>query len=488
MKKRQRNERNDEDDLQDVSTEKFMINQDLKEGIESCVNNDLTIDKKFKLVKMIGSPSINGEAWQTCIINALDPKSSCDLQKGVFATKKIPMDKQTLDTSTTFLKSKILKNEVWTEIVGMMLCRQLVQQNICPNLPMYYTYYKCDSCQYGNPELVEKNLPQCLLMVNELAAHGDIKNWMARANYDQETWLSAIFQIFAGLYSLQKYFGLTHHDLHWGNVLVHEDKRPGYWHYIIDDQDYFVPNKGYRFTLWDFGWAFIRNKIEIEWQVQDYVEERVENGSLWIHDYSHISNMINWYLNAYEDPGSEEYTKFRKLGKRKFPTEIVELLDSFSKPRDFFTKQSIQKYMNKAKMKTIQDTAIRNANNSAPTLRTLLPLVFASEFGQNVSNNTIVDVYNMDAEVNLPKELSKFKHKSHIADFANPSSDAFRDNMISYSVVLNKQNGKIEKKAEIAFALDPDSEKPIVPVLPFRRRLDRIVKQKVDYKKIKINE
>ena len=98
--------------------------------------------------------------------------------------------------------------------------------------------------------------------MNELA-DGDLKMYLEKKTHIWNPALvtNCLFQIAAGLYSLEKFYDLTHNDLHFGNILVHEVKPGGFWHYKIDGANYYVPNMGYLFVLWDFGMAHIPGKI-----------------------------------------------------------------------------------------------------------------------------------------------------------------------------------------------------------------------------------
>ena len=71
------------------------------------------------------------------------------------------------------------------------------------------------------------------------------------------TTLNILFQVYAGIYSLQKHFNITHHDLHLGNILFLKSKPGSYTKYTIDNIDYYLPNLGFTVTLWDFGFSMM---------------------------------------------------------------------------------------------------------------------------------------------------------------------------------------------------------------------------------------
>lgn len=101
-----------------------------------------------------------------------------------------------------------------------------------------------------------------MLVVNEYA-DGDLAHYVKKK---LNVWTPAlvencVFQTVVGLLALEKYYNMTHNDLHYGNILVHEVQRGGFWHYKINGIDYYVPNLGYVFILWDLGMADIPGKM-----------------------------------------------------------------------------------------------------------------------------------------------------------------------------------------------------------------------------------
>ena len=133
-------------------------------------------------------------------------------------------------------------------------------------------------------------------MINEYANNGDLKTWLQTDRSVLE-WTNMYFQVYAGLYTLQKYFDLTHHDLHWGNVLVHKiEKTTEFLNYKIDDHYYKVPNTGFLFTLWDFGYAKIPGKLQAGKNKDYKTYYRDEQENRYADDYFRIANAINWNI------------------------------------------------------------------------------------------------------------------------------------------------------------------------------------------------
>ena len=80
--------------------------------------------------------------------------------------------------------------------------------------------------------------------------------------FDSKTWKSIIFQIIFALYIMQKYYNLSHNDLHLGNILF---KKTGIEHYYYRYKDtYFkVPLFGYSVKIidWNRSTFTINNSI-----------------------------------------------------------------------------------------------------------------------------------------------------------------------------------------------------------------------------------
>jgi hypothetical protein len=201
----------------------------------------------------------------------------------------------------------------------------------------------------------------CVLLVNEFANEGDLKNWLKIKNWGDpqikthEEWYVMFFQVYAGLYSLQKYFDLTHHDLHWGNVLVHKIQPGGFLTYKIDNEYYKVPNIGYLFTLWDFGYAYIPNKLKAsnDSKTYDFKDKnrysidyfRIAHAAWWNMDTKEMfpngitpSEIVDFYYqtkNLYDLNVPLKYTfsnLFKSYSKTEIPTDLDYIIDDNNIP------------------------------------------------------------------------------------------------------------------------------------------------------------
>lgn len=272
----------------------------IKSGMVACDDIQGLLANEFKLLTRIGSESAFGEAYKVCHPTMCDLVScECAAQSSLLALKKIPVPKSLRSTKNrTGVKyannptqPKALQTELWAELMCLRLCTALVENKVTPNLPLFIHYYICNKpCNFKNVELQQVK-SNCLLVLNELANYGDFKMWCLNESRPIAEWMNAYFQIFIGIYALQKYFDMTHHDLHWGNVLVHRIKPGGHFKYTIDNVVYHVPNLGWLFTLWDFGFAHIPDKLRT--QTPEFYKNPENNPRLLV-DYTRIINAPMW--------------------------------------------------------------------------------------------------------------------------------------------------------------------------------------------------
>lgn len=220
-------------------------------GDQLCVKNK-NLGDAIAMQKRFGSPSAFGEAW-----------IGYTFKNGYkIAVKKMPLGVN--DMVESYTEKQLLSGDsAWAEMAAMLFSTLLVMAKVCPNLPVLYKYFWCPKCKFVNKSIRGKKERPCLLVVNELA-DGDLKQYLEKRPeiWNNQLIDNCVFQIVAGLYALEKFYNMSHNDLHYGNVLVHEITPGGFWHYKIDGQNYYVPNLGYVFVLWDLGMAHIPGKIK----------------------------------------------------------------------------------------------------------------------------------------------------------------------------------------------------------------------------------
>lgn len=320
---------------------------------ESCLDQiRKTVTDKILVKKRIGSSSVNGEAY-LAQIDACDPKSRERCKKPDISVKLIPIQPEEALYINDHLTNKAsLTTNLWAELLFTKICSIVTNQYKIPNLPLAYSYMICRRCTYENDNLNRLGNGPCLLLLNEFARGGDLASW-CKTNRNLVEWAVCYFQIYVSLYFLQKFFNMTHHDLHWGNILVHPTTVGGYSAYKIDGKKYYLPNIGFNFVLWDFGYSRIPGKVEIA-KLREYYRHPSQKPRLLV-DYLRISNAPYWVQDTY--------------GKSvAIPPKLV---DTFCKP--------------------IEDMFRRNK-----TLAYVIPHIFGA-FTTKPETGTIIERYDLDS-------------------------------------------------------------------------------------------
>ena len=194
------------------------------------IGNDLIIDK-IKLINKFGSNSSFGINYISSFIDDDKFKFSSKIQ---------------LNSATAELELYLMK---------VISDHRKKTNNL--HLPFLYGYTKCPLSKINNkddlPDLIKtsKNKGYTIIF-NELLL-GDLKHYLyniAKDNYD--LWLNAIEQIYISIASLHE-LGILHNDSHYGNFLYKKIEKGGYFQYIINGKDYYIPNLGYIWVIWDLG-------------------------------------------------------------------------------------------------------------------------------------------------------------------------------------------------------------------------------------------
>jgi hypothetical protein len=245
--------------------------------------------------KLFGTASANGEAVMA--------HTNYKDKTIILAVKKIPLFLYELNMIEYHDEEEAMTSDVWIEIMVMKLARYIIRDNICPNFPIYIKYVFCKDCSFKNKDLKKQfknsglQSEYCIMMLNEYASGGDLHNW-CKVNHIDGEFISLFFQIYVALYTMQKYFNMTHHDLHLGNVLVHNVRRESI-NYKIDDKDYIIDNHGYLFVLWDFGYCRIPEKLESKkWNKENYYTDAKHNQTpRLICDYRNFTKLVSVEYN-----------------------------------------------------------------------------------------------------------------------------------------------------------------------------------------------
>jgi serine/threonine protein kinase len=128
--------------------------------------------------------------------------------------------------------------------------KPIIEANICPNLPLLIDTFLCEKHDFFFRR--GKRSHPCIVMAVELAS-GDLKDYFTTGGFTDNEMYSALFQIMAGLHGIQMNGQILHNDIKASNILFYNVKPGGYWHYRINNRDFYVPNYGKLFILNDFG-------------------------------------------------------------------------------------------------------------------------------------------------------------------------------------------------------------------------------------------
>ncbi len=299
--------------------------------------------------KRIGRDSVNAQVFVACDKNnncnyvfkkmPLDVYSIDSLYRNYCNDKKIAIcDKKFLNSDDVFKYHndfRVMIHSSWVELFVMNLSNVLLDEKICFNLPRTYEYSFCDVCDYN------KKIINCALVITDLADEGDLQGWLVKKDRSPLELFSMLFQVYAGLYALRKYFNIIHNDMHAGNVLVKKIKTStnSFLKYVIDGKEYFIPNTGYIFIIWDFGYAQIPNFIEIS----NYAKLREKDlklyGDINVVDYTRITSVIKHFLpSKYQGFKNIIDTFILKNSKKGIRLEnILNVFSNYRKPKNDFT-------------------------------------------------------------------------------------------------------------------------------------------------------
>jgi len=194
--------------------------------------------------------SVIGEGYQGKVYKYCKTVTKC--QNESIAVKKIYLNKKQSKFVNNYLDKKALKYGVFIELAAARLTNQVLLQNISPNF--VFNYAGSFSERTG---ICNDRYPYSSYYYNEFVQNSDTYDNWVHENRSSNEWYNVYFQIIVNIYILQKYFNMTHLDLHSGNILVKKIEKGGFWEYIIDNKSYKLQNLGYQLFIIDFGQAWI---------------------------------------------------------------------------------------------------------------------------------------------------------------------------------------------------------------------------------------
>jgi len=209
------------------------------DGNKSCILKDGAnyMKDNIMLEKRIGEGDW-GNVYMTSLKNKI-------INKNKFAIKvsRITQD----DYDNPFTDSSYSWYEIW---ILKDIIKPIIVNSICPNLPLYIDTFLCDKCDF----IFKNNKKQfpCISIATELG-RGDLKYFFLNYFPVEKVLFSILFQILAGLHAIQMSGQILHNDIKVKNILYYKVRPGGYWKYIVNNKNFYIPNYGYIFILNDFG-------------------------------------------------------------------------------------------------------------------------------------------------------------------------------------------------------------------------------------------
>jgi hypothetical protein len=168
-------------------------------------------------------------------------------------------------------------------------------------------------------------------------ADGNLKDFLKTSPSTQEIY-SALFQIMAGIHAIQHYGQIMNFDVKKENVLYYNIVPGGYWKYIINKKEFYIPNLGKLFILNDFGISRSMSPMFKMYRTKDEKTFRlgsrfatIQNGKfipLSVSSQSDSSGKeispteINWYKNSTSQGAEFRMTKKGKIIPKKINIDL----------------------------------------------------------------------------------------------------------------------------------------------------------------------
>jgi len=134
------------------------------------------------------------------------------------------------------------KTYYFHEVYILQLLQKLIDRKICPNIPFVY-YFNLDPDNSGFfTELADGTFTTLLKKIEKYPCEN-------RISYLEV----CLFQLMAGLHTVQHYYQLWNYDIKKSNILYYKIQKGGYWKYKILGKEYYIPNLGFLLVLNDFG-------------------------------------------------------------------------------------------------------------------------------------------------------------------------------------------------------------------------------------------
>jgi hypothetical protein len=247
------------------------------------VINGYTVHDVVDLEKRIGTDSAFGVIYRTSVKNMLG--------RAPIATKLMEID----------------INNTKEADINMNLSKNILHKQLSRHFLFCYKLFVCSKPSWLVPRIISNT--RYLITLNELA-HGDLKNLCSDMNFlkNNDLVINIAIQCILSIASFHK-VGYIHQDCHWGNFLYHlTDDKSGYYHYKINDEDFYLKNCGYTMMIYDFGLCSKYKKVDnstLKLFSADYIRilQAFKNKTMrgWCESYQYPVVKISSYINELQD-------------------------------------------------------------------------------------------------------------------------------------------------------------------------------------------
>ncbi len=170
------------------------------------------------------------------------------------------------------------KEEIANEIKASKMANVIVTKGISPHFPRMYA--------------AKTNIKQPYLITEYIDNSVSLYDLLKSRSLSNAAIQSITFQVMTAIYAMNVKAKFLHTDLHLNNILVKTVTPGGYWYYKIEGKYYKVPNTGYFIYVIDFGLAYKKKSLVLNWLHTDILKLNKGSSEKAI-DYERFGQMMN---------------------------------------------------------------------------------------------------------------------------------------------------------------------------------------------------
>jgi hypothetical protein len=333
-----------------------------------------------------------------------------------------------------------LRSPRWREVKLLLDFTKDVKSNKIRNLPLIYGYQTCKIRNYNSIVIYYEYFDDIL------------KNWLQIKRSDEE-WMSFILQSLITIKFLREKYKLTHNDLTWVNIMYNKIEKGGYWKYITNEYELYIPNMGYEFIFWDFGssksYKFPLRHNEKQYLDETYNGKRDQKYILDILKRIKMEHILNRYsldelkdifkkddylkyLNKTTEETTEDFKRFKDNSRLDYViskslsfylVEKNEYKDLMKKKGNIYNREDEQALPSKKVMKKIVDNIYNRYDDLIKKEKKNNikdELVLPSQEIQDLMERIVENDFESDIDIIINKYFSKYKkHKANVIDTYN---------------------------------------------------------------------